>query len=464
MSEIQERLQENQKKAAPKTMATAATAKTTGTATANGKFSPPSNVSSKAIAKKPGDHILVDLNLDPIFRPLLVDEFKKMSAPMASIDVISAPFARDVTSAAFSRTYAVGSEGTAGANMRSSDATGRLIHYPGDNGLFGCVFEAWKNHWVLRTRPEDWWFSVASTIAKAVDKAAKGSYSGAQKVRELFVSHEGKETIVVELTSYGIYDSDYSILFETFAAELEERIKVADYAKVMQNDFDTSGPTHKIASQVNLMASLQEFFIYEMHCCGCGLRGLEMVGSDRDWECLVTKIQEVREILHPILDDLDLPAGWFDHALDVFQNLVHTRKHPDDPRGAKFWINILIDTTGRKYVGGGGSMPGKLVEVPAYDGWLIQFLTGKTRILAEDLADCKSFSGRNHVPMKICLTWCKPPVEDECTLVAGMMGYVLHEGEEQQSGVDGASPEVVPSLEPYHMWGLLLDRNSPLRM
>jgi hypothetical protein len=63
---------------------------------------------------------------------------------------------------------------------------------------------------------------------------------------------------------------------------------------------------------------------------------------------------------------------------------------------------------------------------------------GDTREVSEAL------SCWNKVPMNISLTWCTPPVRDECTLVAGIIGYRLH-------GVENTDQDI---LEPYIMSGL----------
>jgi Domain of unknown function (DUF4419) len=207
-----------------------------------------------------------------------------------------------------------------------------------------------------------------------------------------------------------------------------------------------------------------------MMCCGCGLRGLEMIGSVEDWDRLVTKLEQVRETLEPIQDAILLYDGWWTSVFEVFQNLANTRKNPDDPAVVQFWINILMDTTDTKWVGGGGSMPGKPVQVDAYDGWLVSFLTGRKKILVEELFTSgnvkKKLSGWNKVPLKVSLTWCMPPIEDDSTLVAGILGYKIHTGDQDTSCHDQAKEkegEMVPSIEPNHMWAMLLPPESKLR-
>ena len=225
-------------------------------------FSKKRRVARQEIAKKTGNHVLVNLNLDSRLKPLPVAKFERSAKPMSVEEL-----ANSVTSS--SSTYAIG----------SSEAGDKVYYNHGDLGLFGAIFEAWKNHWVLRTSPDDWWFPIACRIAKAIDSAAKEENFGpsSQKVRDLFVSHEGKQNISVKLPVYTIYEANYDQLFSAFSSELEQRIKITKYADTVQNDFSTSSSAQTIASQINLMSSMQEFFSYEMMCCGCGLKGLEII-------------------------------------------------------------------------------------------------------------------------------------------------------------------------------------------
>ena len=56
-----------------------------------------------------------------------------------------------------------------------------------DCGLFASVVTAYNKHCNLRTSPEDWWFVVARRVAIAIDQN-----SNKEKVRKMFVEHEGR--------------------------------------------------------------------------------------------------------------------------------------------------------------------------------------------------------------------------------------------------------------------------------
>mmetsp|Transcript_3433 Transcript_3433/g.5705 ORF Transcript_3433/g.5705 Transcript_3433/m.5705 type:complete len:114 (-) Transcript_3433:88-429(-) len=95
-------------------------------------------------------------------------------------------------------------------------------------------------------------------------------------------------------------------------------------------------------------------------------------------------------------------------------------------------------------------------EVDVYNGWLVQFLTGRESINAEDFFCEKikeKLKGINNVPMKVTMGFIKPSISDDSKLMAGIMGFQLH----QDTFND------VPSLQPHHIWAMTLPLDSPLR-
>ena len=69
-----------------------------------------------------------------------------------------------------------------------------------DCGMFAAVFTAYSHHYRLRTSPDDWWFCVIKRVACAIDEN-----SSKASVRNMFVDHEGKKTIEVEIKDPTIY-------------------------------------------------------------------------------------------------------------------------------------------------------------------------------------------------------------------------------------------------------------------
>merc|ERR1711963_1259504 len=88
-----------------------------------------------------------------------------------------------------------------------------LVQPTDDKGFFSVIQAAYNNHWVLETRPEDWWTTISSIIATRIDKEANN-----KKVRSFFVSHEGKKVLKVKI------DSIDSIENESFFSQMRTNI------------------------------------------------------------------------------------------------------------------------------------------------------------------------------------------------------------------------------------------------
>ena len=132
-----------------------------------------------------------------------------------------------------------------------------------DKGFLSVIMAAYNNHWVLRTRPEDWWTSIAQIIATKIDKVAKEDL-----VRQFFVSHEGKKklTVVIGPSVSGI---DNESFFQRMISQISQNINKPEYTTLMESDFSRSTSVDRIVNSIMLMYSFQEYFEYRaMTFCG----------------------------------------------------------------------------------------------------------------------------------------------------------------------------------------------------
>lgn len=329
-------------------------------------------------------------------------------------------------------------------NFTPAIGTTQDVHCKGDTGLFGTIFEVWANHWNLRTTPEDWWLPVITWVATLVD-----AHADDPAVRALFVgSQQGKKELVVELPSFSIYDSDYNYLFAAFSDAIGKNILVPGYVDAVSADFSTSEAAHRISSQITLMKSFQKYFDYTMRMCGCGIKALEMTGTEADWSKLLSKLSALRTLLKPLEDILRLDR-FFSLTEEVFVNLHRTFN--GDPAMQRWWADVLIQ--GKEYEYGPSGM--RRGEVDAYNGWLVPFLTGgaHTALKASGLTSGKyaeALSCLSSCPMKIIDV--PRSITGMSAVVGGMLGYQI---------VPGTT--ATPTLSPVHGWCLMLPSTSRLR-
>ena len=247
----------------------------------------------------------------------------------------------------------------------------------------------------------------------------------------MFVSHEGKKTLEVHVPTLSLRDVDYNWFFNEMSKLISENVKVPEYVDAVTADFSTTTAVQKIVSQITLMSSMQRFFDYTMYTM-CGIPGVEMLGAEEDWKRLQSKLKVLRTLLEPIENDIGLRTEWWDLVEKVFCVLLATyREEPDK----HFWSLIVSYEKSH----GSGQRSG-------FTGWITQFMEGtKKRLQTYEFS-----SGLVTVPLTIT----DPSgVMDTSALVAGMLGFTVHE--------EGTSQP--PSVRPFQGWCLLLPEGSPFR-
>ena len=122
-----------------------------------------------------------------------------------------------------------------------------------DKGFFSTILAAYNNHWVLKTRPEDWWTTIAQIIATRIDKVATRP-----AVRKFFVSHEGKKKLTVEIgpTIAGIDDEAF---FGQMTSQISQNINKPEYTSLMATDFSQSTSVDRIINSIMLMYSFKGY-------------------------------------------------------------------------------------------------------------------------------------------------------------------------------------------------------------
>jgi len=310
-------------------------------------------------------------------------------------------------------------------NMVPALGSTENIYSLGDCGLFAAIITAYNNHWKLRTSPDDWWFCVVKRVACAIDKNAEK-----ESVRKMFVDHEGKKTIEVKVPDTSIYTVDYSWFFDQISKGVQENTKVPEFVDGMTADFSTSTAVQKIVSQITLMYSVQKYFAFKM-MLNCGIPAVEMLGTEDDWGKLQSKMKVLRTLLEPIENDLGLSSEWWDLVDKVFRELLATYQGRPD----KEWWSHIISYQNRFGSGERG-----------YRGWITDFLEGTKRLI--DIHEMSS--GLVNVPL--LLEAAVRRVNDNATLVAGMLGFTLHTDETKEF-----------SVQPFQGWSLQLSDKSPFR-
>ena len=172
------------------------------------------------------------------------------------------------------------------------------------NSFVEAVHTAYDNHYPLVLSPDIIWQCVAQGFAIHVNK-------NAEKLRYMFVAHEGKKTLEVRRDDFvkGSLDNDWEQALGVFSEEIRKNVGDEIHG-LLTPDFSTTGPVEKAASQIVLMNSFKEYFDF-MCCTSCGIPSITLEGTVEDWKKLREKtlslsrfdFQWWTDAVKPILDE-----------------------------------------------------------------------------------------------------------------------------------------------------------------
>lgn len=292
-----------------------------------------------------------------------------------------------------------------------------------DTGIFAAVLQAYKNHWVLRTSPDDWFFPVIRRIAQVVDENALHP-----EVEAYLGRGRPKSELRVN------FNRGFEKMFEELSLQISKNLVTSEYAKVFEANFSTTTPNDRLVSQLILMSSVQKYFNFNTYIA-CGIPEVELLGTEADWRALIVKLQDIKKVLSPISGPLGNITAYFDDIVaPVYQNLLNTFLGKPDKA---WWNDIVLRQAKVEQV---CTKLKKVVE--RWDGWLVEFLNGEKNQEMRDIA-----SGLLTVPLKVDNTMFN--ISYEATLVAGQIGFSLHE-------------ETVPVVEPFAGWAMLTTQDTHL--
>jgi hypothetical protein len=294
-----------------------------------------------------------------------------------------------------------------------------------DTGLFASVLQAYKNHWVLRTSPDDWFFPVIRRIAQVVDDNA---------LHPEVQRYLGRGQPVLGLKVN--FNRGFEAMFQELSQQITKNLVTSEYAKVFEANFTTTSPNDRLVSQLILMSSVQKYFNFNTYIA-CGIPEVEMLGTEADWRALIQKLEDIKKVLAPISGPLGNITDYFDQIVrPVYDKLLDTFLGKPDKA---WWNDIVLRQAKVEQV---CTKLKKVVE--RWDGWLVEFLNGERNQEMRDIP-----SGLLTVPLLVDNTLFN--ISYPATLVAGQIGFSLHE-------------ETVPVVEPYAGWAMLTTQDTHQRV
>jgi len=219
---------------------------------------------------------------------------------------------------------------------------------PFENGFVDGLIHAFENDLHLVIRPDDVWLSILTQFSMYVN-------GNAELVRRLFVVHEGKKDLVVDVTPFPLSKVDFGRFAQEMASVIQENVVDSELKSWMLPSFSTTEDHDKSVASFVMMGTLQKYFNYMMKC-GCGLPSVTLLGERSDWE-------EIQRKLDKLPTYGPEPAEWAEVLRVVLRYMIKTFDNPDSREVKNFWLRVC-HTAGRE---------GSRLGVKSLSGWITAF-------------------------------------------------------------------------------------------
>ncbi|CAN9193068.1 unnamed protein product [Alternaria alternata] len=215
----------------------------------------------------------------------------------------------------------------------------RLNIIPSSNGLVMAAYEAYSHHHHLKIRPEDVWFTILTQITFYIN-------AHAEEVRSSFVSHAGKEQLVV-IDSGSIETFDAGKLAIWLTEAMDQYLVDPGLRDWIMPSFTTTTRIDTETAAIIMMGAMQKYFSYRMGLT-CGIPSVTLLGEKADWVDLRQRLNKLPEFGQEPRQFAALLSPILDYFIATFED-------SDNHRVVDFWTKIAdkeSNSSGPSYLSG----------------------------------------------------------------------------------------------------------------
>lgn len=206
------------------------------------------------------------------------------------------------------------------------DRNPEITVVPYDNGLIEGIIRAFQQDLHLVLRPDDIWLAITTQLSFYIN-------AHAEKLRHLFVTHEGKEQLVVKLLSQTMETLNVAHAAVLFSQLIQKNVVDPELEKFLMPNFSTSTSTDISVAAMVMMATTKEYFDFITEV-GCGFPSVTLLGEREDWVNLLERLPKLATFG-------DEPEEWSKLLAKVTEKMIETYDHADDQTTKDFWMKAV---------------------------------------------------------------------------------------------------------------------------
>jgi hypothetical protein len=198
-----------------------------------------------------------------------------------------------------------------------------VVTYLQQPSLFAVsIYDAFVRHCPLKLNPNTVWLTVLQGFAIYVSR-------NAELLRDKFVSHSGKQKIVISRPDFRYQNpsNDWASIFPQFAAEVGART-TPGIRSLLECNFSNTTPTDRACSHIALLDICRHYFEYEA-VAGCGIPRIDLLGRVQDWRLIRRKADGLRRFAPPrAKGEAGHLTVWLNVLTTLYRRLRVTRISP----------------------------------------------------------------------------------------------------------------------------------------
>ena len=183
---------------------------------------------------------------------------------------------------------------------------------------------AYSHHVPLTITPDIIFYLITSATAVHINQ-------NAEKLRKVFVNHEGKKKLEVRRDDFVLNSKSnpWHEVVDEFSIQIEKNTN-NNVNDLLVANFSTTSKDARVVSQMVLMDSMQKYFDYSFSTL-CGIPEIRLTGNKEDWVNVKKKANEILKLIPELKCWID---GSLNEILDHFIGVY------DDKIDNSFWNEI----------------------------------------------------------------------------------------------------------------------------
>ncbi|KAF7318083.1 hypothetical protein HMN09_00316200 [Mycena chlorophos] len=197
---------------------------------------------------------------------------------------------------------------------------------PYAGGFVHSVIRAFQQDLHLVIRPDDLWQAILTQFSFYVA-------GNAENLRHVFVAHEGKSKVVLDIRPYSLDDLPLGIFAPLMVSKMQEQLLDPKLSEWFLPRFTTTTENDVATASITMMSTMKQYFEFVLRI-GCGFPSVTLLGERADWEEIQRRIGQLPQYGPE-------PAAWAELLTIILNEILNCFDNPESEAAKSFWLRAV---------------------------------------------------------------------------------------------------------------------------